>query len=162
MRVIGIDPGYERLGIAILEKGEEKEEVIFSECFQTSKELDFNQRLKLISGRIEEIISRFGPETLAIETLFFNTNQKTAMKVSEVCGAIMSLCLLKNLQVYEFTPLQIKIAVTGYGRSDKKQVISMVRNLIEIKESVKMDDEFDAIAVGLTYLASEKFLKRMS
>ena len=81
------------------------------------------------------------------------------MKVSEVRGAIMSLCWSKNLEVYEFTPLQIKIAVTGYGRSDKKQIIEMVKNLVEIDSSKKSDDEFDAIAVALTYLASEKSLR---
>jgi crossover junction endodeoxyribonuclease RuvC len=157
MIVLGIDPGYERLGIAIIENGQ-KEKVLYSDCFKTPKEEEFKKRLSLISKEIDRVISKFKPTKLAIENLFFNKNQKTVMRVSEVRGAIISLALLKGLEVYEFTPLQIKIAITGYGRSDKKQVIDMIRNLVNIGENIRIDDEFDAIAVALTFTASEKSL----
>ena len=159
MKVLGIDPGYERVGISVLGKEDNQKEILFySTCFKTPKELDFTERLELISKKIKEVIKKFKPEALSIENLFFNKNQKTVMRVSEVRGAIISIALSKKLKVREFTPLQIKIAVTGYGRSDKKQVISMVKNLMEIKKNIKTDDEYDAIAVGLTFLASEKML----
>jgi crossover junction endodeoxyribonuclease RuvC len=160
MRVIGIDPGYGRLGIAILEKGNlsNKETLLYSECIETNKDLEFTDRLQIISKKIGGIVDEFAPESLAIENLFFNTNQKTAMRVAEARGAIINLALSKNLKVYEFTPLQIKVAITGHGRSDKKQVTNMLKNLIEVKKDIKVDDEYDAIAIGLTYFASKKGL----
>jgi len=93
---------------------------------------------------------------MAIENLFFNSNQKTALKVSEARGIIMYQALSGGLKVFEYTPLQIKIAITGYGRGDKKQVTDMLHHLIKIDKKIKYDDEYDAIAVGLTHLASHK------
>jgi crossover junction endodeoxyribonuclease RuvC len=156
MIIIGIDPGYERLGVAILEKKNQKETLLYSDCFKTPKELDFTKRLDLLSKEVLGLIDKFKPNTLAIENLFFNKNQKTVMKVSEVRGAIMNIALSKNLRIEEFTPLQIKIAITGYGRSDKNQIISMVKHLIKIEKETIQDDEFDAIAVALTCFASQK------
>ena len=160
MRIIGIDPGYEKIGIAVLEKEDNQKEVlVYSDCFKTSRELLFTERLKLISKEVEKIIKKFKPEGLAIENLFFKNNQKTGMRVAEVRGAVINIALSKNLFVREFTPIQIKVGVTGYGRSDKKQVISMVKNLIKIDSNKKEDDEFDAIAVALTSIASEKMFQ---
>lgn len=156
MKVIGIDPGYERLGVSVVEKNNDKEKLLYSNCIKTPKNSDFNHRLEIISRNITELIEEFSPENLAIESLFFNKNQKTVMRVSEVKGAIINIALTNKLKVYEFTPLQIKVAVTGYGRSDKRQVISMVKNLIEIEKDIKTDDEFDAIAVAITFFASQK------
>ena len=158
MRILGIDPGFERLGVAILEKnkGDKKERVLFSECFKTSAKLEFPERLFLIGKEIKKIIKKFQPEILAIETLFFTSNQKTVMGVSEARGVIMYQALLNQIPVFEYTPLQIKIAVTGYGRGDKKQVTEMVTRLIKIEKEIKHDDEYDAIAVGLTHLASHR------
>lgn len=159
MKIIAIDPGYERLGIAILEKKEgQKETLLFSECFQTSSKLPHYQRLGNIYKRIEEILKEYKPKYLAIENLFFNTNQKTAMMVSEARGTIISLCVAKNLEVKEFTPLQIKSAVTGHGRSDKNSVIKMIPLLIKINKKIKHDDEYDAIAVGLTFFATHSVI----
>jgi len=155
MKILAIDPGYERLGIAILEKDSSfKENLIFSECFKTSKDLPHDERLGLIGEEIRKVINEYKPDTLSIESLFFNTNQKTVMKVSEARGAIISECRMNDLSVFEYTPLQIKVAVTGYGRSDKNSVIKMIPHLIEIKKDIKYDDEYDAIAVGLTHFAS--------
>lgn len=156
MRIVSIDPGYERLGIAIIEKENSKEELLFSECFKTSPKISHNERLRLIGQEIESVIEKFKPEALSVETLFFKNNQKTGMKVSEARGVILYVASVKGLEVKEFSPMDIKIAVTGYGMSDKEQVIFMVKKLIKIDKEIKYDDEYDAIAVGLTYFATKK------
>lgn len=154
MRILAIDPGYERLGIAILEKEEcQKELVLFSDCFQTSPKDTHSERLLKIGEYLETVIEKYSPKLLAIETLFFNTNQKTATKVSEARGLMLYCASRKGLMVFEYSPPQIKVAVTGYGRSDKKAVTMMVKNLIVIEKEIKFDDEYDAIAVGLTHFA---------
>lgn len=155
MKVLAIDPGYDRLGIAVVEK-ENEEKLIFSETFSTDKKLDFIERLFLVSSEVEKIIKRYQPEYFAIEKLFFNTNQKTATNVSEVRGALIFVALKAGLKVFEYTPLQIKTAVTGYGRADKKQMITMLEKLIKIEKEIKHDDEYDAIACALTFFASER------
>jgi len=156
MKIISIDPGYERAGIAILEKenSSNKEVLLYSDCFQTSIKNSFEDRLKYIGEEIQRLIQEYKPEILAIESLFFNSNQKTALKVSEAKGMMKYIALVNGLEVKEFTPLQIKIAITGYGRSDKNQVTIMTTHLINIEKKVKYDDEYDAIAIGLTYFAT--------
>ena len=157
MKIISIDPGYERVGIAIIEKEDgQKEKLIYSDCFKTSAKLPLTERLFLIGQEINKIIREYGAKALAIETLFFTHNQKTVMGVSEARGVIMYQAMLNKIPVFEYTPLQIKIAVTGYGKSDKKQVTDMVLRLIKIEKKIKHDDEYDAIAVGLTHLASHR------
>lgn len=158
MKIISIDPGYERLGIAILEKpssGETagKERLIFSECFKTSSKLPHYERLSLIGNRVKEIIKKYKPEALATEKLFFSGNQKTAMLVAEARGVILYTGSSLGLQVFEYTPNNVKIAITGYGRSEKRQMIDMVKKLIVVSKKTNSDDEFDAIAIGLTHLA---------
>lgn len=159
MIVLAIDPGYERLGIAVIEKNKNiKEVILFSECFRTSAKLDFYERLLLIGDRIYEIIKKFSPTALSIENLFINTNQKTAMRISEVRGAVLYAAKSAGLSIKEFTPLQIKLAVTGNGKSSKNEVIKMVNLLTQKarnspKNKVTLDDEYDAIAVGLAYFA---------
>ena len=100
---------------------------------------------------------KYKPEALAMETLFFNSNQKTAMNVAEARGAITYLAMKHGLTFSQYTPLQIKIAVTGSGRADKKQVISMIERLIITNKEVAQDDEYDAIACGLTFFASKSY-----
>ncbi len=156
MKIISIDPGYERIGIAILEKetSSKKEVLLYSECFQTCAKDCFEDRLKEIGQELEKIIKKYKPKVLAIESLFFNSNQKTALMVSEAKGVMKYIALVNDLKVFEYTPLQIKIAITGYGRSTKDQILSMLPHLINIEKEVKYDDEYDAIAIGLTYFAS--------
>ena len=157
MKILSIDPGYERVGIAVLEKAD-KEKLVYSDCFKTSKEFSFIERLELIGQEVERVIEEYKPEALAIEKLFFNSNQKTATNVSEVRGALIYIALKNKLKVFEYTPLQIKVAVAGDGHGDKTQVITMLKNLIKIEKQIKYDDEYDAIAVGLTCFASERNL----
>ena len=153
MKVLAIDPGYERIGIAVIEKVNGKEKLIFSSTFKTLKKDKFIDRMFQIGQEIEKIIEKYHPEFFAIEKLFFNTNQKTATNVSEIRGALIYLALRNNLKVFEYTPLQIKVAVTGQGRADKKQVMFMIERLIKIENEIKYDDEYDAIACGLTFFA---------
>ena len=166
MKIISIDPGYERLGIAVLEKLPRgkisgKEKLIFSECFKTSNKLEHHERLTLIGNRVKEIIKKYKPEQMATEKLFFSGNQKTAMLVAEARGVILYTGSSLGLEVFEYTPNSVKIAITGYGRSEKRQMISMVEKLIDVKTPAlgnasgwgKSDDEFDAIAIGLTHFA---------
>lgn len=159
IKILSIDPGYERVGIAVVEKVGREEELIYSTCFKTSAEIPFTERLELIGSEVEKIIKKFEPKAFAIEKLFFNTNQKTATMVSEVRGALIYTALKNKLKVFEYTPLQIKVAVCGDGHGDKEQVIAMVKNLIQIEKEIKYDDEYDAIAVGLTCFASERNLQ---
>lgn len=157
MKIIAIDPGYERVGIAILEKvSGGKEAIIFSECFKTSAKESPETRLKLIGEEVSKLIKKYEPKALAIETLFFKNNAKTAMKVSEARGVMLYEAAKNGLMVSEFTPLEIKVAVTGYGKSEKEQVTAMVKKLIRIEKELRYDDEYDAIAVGLTYFATSR------
>lgn len=170
MKILGIDPGFERLGIAILEKparnassitnagGDkgQKEQVVFSECFKTSNKLDFSERLKLIGEEMKRVIKKYKPEVLAIETLFLNTNQKTVMHVAEARGVVIYEASQARLKIFEASPPQIKIATTGYGKANKKQMIKMVKILVKIADSKTSDDELDAIAIALTASASLK------
>ncbi len=157
MRILGIDPGFERLGIAILEKNKnEKECVVFSECFKTSSKLPFGDRLVLIGEEVKNIIKKYKPDVLAIETLFLTTNQKTVMHVAEARGVVLYEAVNAGLKVFEASPPQIKIATTGYGKATKEQMIKMVKLLVEIDVSKKSDDELDAVAIALTALAHLK------
>ena len=158
MKILGIDPGFERLGIAVVEKNKgEKEKLVFSECFKTSKTLDFSERLVLLGKEIEAVIEKHQPSHMGVETLYIETNQKTAMRVSEARGVVIFLAAKNGLRICEYTPLQIKAAVTGYGKADKQAVMNMVPKLIQIDVVHKMiDDELDAIAVALTTCAHER------
>ena len=159
MIILGIDPGFERLGIAILEKNkkDKKEKVLFSECFKTSAKLEFSERLFLIGKEIKTVIKKFKPNVLAIETLFLTTNQKTVMRVAEARGVVIYEASLEMLKIFEASPPQIKIATTGYGKANKEQVMKMVKILVDISELKTSDDELDAIAVALTAFAHMRF-----
>ncbi len=157
MRIIAIDPGYERLGIAIMEKNpKSKEVVIYSDCFFTPKGLPHHERLAMLGKEIKRCILEYKPEALAIEELFFSKNQTTAMLVAEARGVIMYEASSQGLKVFEYKPAHIKIAVTGQGNSDKEHIIAMVPKLVEISKAIKYDDEYDAIAIGITFFATEK------
>lgn len=155
--ILGIDPGFERLGISILSKIKgQKEELVHSECFKTKASLPFNERLGQIGDRLEEIIRKYKPQILGIENLFLTTNQTTVMRVAETRGVIIYIAEKNGLLIREYTPLQIKVAVTGYGKADKKQVMNMVPKLVRMENNKTSDDELDAIAVAITTIASEK------
>jgi crossover junction endodeoxyribonuclease RuvC len=158
MRILGIDPGFERLGIAILEKNvhDRKERVLFSECFKTSATLDFSERLALIGDKVRGIISAYTPDVLSIETLFLTTNQKTVMRVSEARGVVLYEATKAGLRIFEASPPAIKMATTGYGKATKEEIIKMVHLLVDMDKSKKSDDELDAVAIALTAFAHHK------
>lgn len=156
MKILAIDPGFERVGIAVLEKSSgQKDKVIYSTCFKTSAKIPFHARLTAIGNEIEDTIKKYKPIALAIEKLYFTTNQKTVMGVSEARGVIVYSASRNGLLIFEYTPPQIKVAVTGYGKADKAMVMIMLPKLIDINTKSQSDDELDAIAIGLTCLARE-------
>lgn len=146
-RILGIDPGYGRLGYAILERDNAKEKLITAGCIETPPSDTYEKRLETIGRTLETLIRDFNPSGIAIEKLFMSTNQKTVMRVAETRG--VALYLASGLAVYEFSPPEIKLAVTGYGRADKKQVEAMVRMIFKPAGSLR-DDAIDAIAIAFT------------
>jgi crossover junction endodeoxyribonuclease RuvC len=151
MKILGIDPGYDRVGIAVIENNI----LLHSECFSTNPKEDFHLRLKGVGMRINKVILDYSPDVMAIESLFITKNQKTAMKVAEARGVISYEASLKNIPIFEYSPPQIKVAITGHGGSDKTQIIKMIPLLLKIKAKKALDDEYDAIAVALTCQAHE-------
>ncbi|MEK7569442.1 MAG: crossover junction endodeoxyribonuclease RuvC [Patescibacteria group bacterium] len=161
MKVLGVDPGYERLGLAVLEKKGGREAVLYSSCFKTGSDLEFSERLLLISKEVKELIKNFQPDVLAVETLYLGTNQKTAMRVSEVRGVVINEGKSGGLRIFEASPPAIKLAVTGSGRADKAQIKKMLKMLVKIDEAIISDDELDSIAIALTafsYIRSERVI----
>ena len=155
MRVIGIDPGYDRLGVAIMDKNF----LLHSACLTTQRGSPFGERLYLLIEEVEKLIKKWKPDTLGMEKVYFKSNQKTAMGVAEVRGAIIYLAGKHRLSLTEYAPAQIKSALTGHGRADKNQVAKMVENLLKMKKKPKYDDEYDAIAVALTCFAHQGLAK---
>ena len=159
MRILAIDPGYERLGVAVIEKpsgGRGKESLVYSDCFKTDAKLPHGERLALVGAELDRLMGEYAPQAVCLETLFFSKNQTTALKVAEVRGVILFLAARRGLRIYEYGPMEIKVAVTGYGKSDKAAVTAMVGKLIRIEKKIAHEDEYDAIAVGLTCLAIDK------
>lgn len=151
--ILGIDPGIERLGIAILKidpLAKTKEELVFSECFNTSKNEPHADRLSKINEHIITIINKYSPTVIAIEKLFFTVNKKTALMVAEARGAVLCAIGQKNIKVIELSPTEIKQAVAGYGRATKADIIKMVPKIISMPTKSMQDDEIDAIAVALS------------
>src|SRR3989344_2090897 len=162
MKILAVDPGFERMGVAIIERahGSEKPRVLYSACVKTNPKDAFHLRLKVLGEALQKTIAAHKPEALAIERLFFSNNQQTALSVAEARGVAVYEAARHDLSFFEYTPIQIKLAVTGYGRAAKNQVIAMTQTLADfddmekkIRGKTRSDDEFDAIAVGLTHFA---------
>ncbi|MDO8518193.1 MAG: crossover junction endodeoxyribonuclease RuvC [bacterium] len=168
-RVLAFDPGFERLGVAVVEKVagnpstplRAREVLLYSACIRTDAKLSFSQRLCKLGQEAEVLIKKWEPDAVALEDIYFAKNAKTAMKVAEVRGMLAYIAVSRGVALFEYTPLQVKVAVTGHGRSDKQAVASMVLRLLGLQTLPAgrqgLDDEMDAIAVGLTCLACEKF-----
>jgi crossover junction endodeoxyribonuclease RuvC len=157
MIILGIDPGYDRLGIAILEKPlRGKEIVLYSNCLQTSSKDNIYNRLKQVGEEVSRILYEFKPNAMALETLFITKNQKTAMRVAEARGIIIYEAVKRDIAVFEYSPMQIKVAVSSDGSSDKQRMMKMVELLVVLPDKKAQDDEYDAIAVALTHAARFK------
>ena len=156
MKVLAIDPGYGRCGVAVVEKSDNKETLLYSACIETSAKNDFTMRLSTVVDECERLLKKYTPDALALEKLYFNANQKTAMRVAEVRGALINTAVTHGVPVFEYTPGQVKSAAAGSGSADKRQIATMLHALIQIDKEIRHDDEYDAIAVGITHLARHR------
>lgn len=148
MIILGIDPGTTRIGFGVVEKNKNRLSPIAYGLI-SQKEKDKYQALKEIVHELNKIIKLYKPESAAIEKLFFFKNQKTVMAVSEMRGVLMSVLAQNNIPIHEFTPLQVKQAVSGYGRAGKNQVGDMVKLILGIKTPITPDDAADGLAIAI-------------
>ncbi|MCF6462752.1 crossover junction endodeoxyribonuclease RuvC [Clostridium sp. Cult1] len=157
MIILGIDPGLAIVGFGVIEYKGNKYRVIDYGVIRTDSNTLFPERLKIIYDELTKLMDKYNPEDLAIEELFFNKNVKTAIQVGQARGVEILSAINKGLQVYEYTPLQIKQSVVGYGRADKRQVQEMVKLLLNLKEIPKPDDAADALAVAICHSSCLNF-----
>ena len=145
--ILAIDPGYDRVGVAIVKQGRPSE-LLHSECIETNKKDLQEKRLRDVYDRVTTVIQKWQPTHLALETLFFSVNKKTAIKVAEFRGVIVLLAGLHSLPLLELSPQEVKQAMTGVGNASKEQVQKMVALTLKLDINGKIDDEIDAIALG--------------
>lgn len=167
MRVLGIDPGIAITGVAIVEEEAGKFKLLYSTAIVTNAKQETSERLLLISQKISDIVKTQKPDCAVLEKLFFNTNAKTAFAVGQARGVIINAISIydlrftkKRIPIIEYTPLQVKMALTGYGRADKVQIQKMVSRILGLKEDLKPDDVADGAAVALTHLFNYKMSKK--
>lgn len=154
MIILGIDPGYAIVGIGVIEYKGNKFRTLEYNAITTSAHTLTSQRLKMIYDEINMFLDKYKPDAVAIEELFFNNNAKTAIAVAQARGVLVVSCANKGVPIYEYTPLQIKQAVTGYGRADKNQIQQMVKMLLNLNAIPKPDDAADALAVAICHAHS--------
>ena len=159
MIILGIDPGYARVGWGVLEVQNSEFRIKNYGCIETLKTSESQDRLVDIYKQVSVLIKKYKPDVLAIEELFFTNNAKTAFKVGEARGVIILAGAMQKIPIFSYTPLQVKIAVTGYGNADKGQVGRMIKAILQLKDIPKLDDTADAIAVALTHAFTNKKLK---
>lgn len=151
LRILGIDPGYAIVGFGVLDYDGRDFSVVNFGTITTPAGMDFEDRLEIIYRDMNEVINTYHPEAMSLEKLFFNTNHTTAIDVAQARGVIL-LCAKQNgVTVFEYTPLQVKNSVVGYGKAEKKQVQQMTRSLLRLKEVPKPDDTADALALAITH-----------
>lgn len=156
MKILGIDPGIGRCGWAVIEaKGQKLTATSFG-CIETLATTNREKRLEIVHKEISKLIKTYSPKVMAIEELFFGNNAKTAFIVGEARGVILLSASENNLPVSIYNPLEVKVALTGYGKAQKSQVGQMVKVLLKLKEIPKPDDTTDALAVAITYAFSAK------
>lgn len=158
--ILSIDPGYERCGLAIFENSKEPI-LITSECIRTDSKTDHAIRLQKIFESVSEKIKIYKPTIIAIETLFFSMNKKTAIKVSEARGVVLCAAAMAHLEVLELSPQAIKLSLTGSGNADKNSIQKMVSRILKKDISKMIDDEIDAIAIGLASIEELRVKKLM-
>ena len=154
MIILGIDPGIAIVGWGVIEYNASHFTVLGYGALETPAGMDTEERLSLIYDGIGKLIDTYKPDCMAVEELFFNTNQTTAIRVAEARGVIITRAFRKGVKVSEYTPLQVKQAVVGYGRAEKKQVITMVTMLLGLKKPPKPDDTADALAIAVCHAHS--------
>lgn len=157
MRILGIDPGTGILGFGVVDVRGGKERLVDAGVIRTPVHEDDAVRLETIYDELQDIISQTKPTHMAVEKLFFARNVTTAITVAQARGVVLLAGKQAGLEIFEYTPLQIKMAITGYGRADKKQIQEMVRLHLGLTEAPKPDDCADALAAALTHAQSRKF-----
>ena len=156
MRILAIDPGFDRMGLAVLEGDPSRPTHVWSDCVLPPKGASA-ERLAVIHAAVAEAIKKHTPDAVAIESLFWSTNNKrSALGVAEARGAALAAAAEAGLLVSEHSPQQVKLAVTGYGASDKKAVAQMVPRLVTLPPKKRLDDEIDAIALGICALSTRR------
>jgi crossover junction endodeoxyribonuclease RuvC len=153
MVILGIDPGLATLGWGVITHNQHKQTLVKYGCIITPPDQPFPMRLLSIRTELEEIIADYSPDEIAFEELFFARNVTTALTVGAARGVCVAVAARHTNQLYEYTPMQVKQALTGYGRADKKQIQEMVKLLLTLPEIPKPDDAADALAVALTHAA---------
>lgn len=161
MKILGIDPGYAILGYGVVEKIGNKFTVLGYGAVETDKNMAMPDRLKVLYTDLMEIIAKYNPDVASVEELFFNTNVKTAILVGQARGVAIVACANSGLDIFEYTPLQIKQGLVGYGRADKKQVQAMVQRILNLKEVPKPDDTADALAAAICHGHSAEYHDKM-
>lgn len=161
MRILGIDPGFAITGYSIIDYIGNKFNLINSGAITTKAGVAFPLRLTKIYDDLQTIVDEYKPDAISVEELFFNQNVKTAINVAQARGIILIVGCKNNIPTYEYTPLQVKQAVAGYGRADKIQVQKMVKAILNAKELPKLDDITDSMAIGICHAHSAKFAQKL-
>lgn len=151
MRIMGIDPGYAIVGYGVLDYSSNRFSVVGFGAVTTAADMPFERRLLAIYDDMKCLLEMYKPDELSVEKLFFNTNQKTVIDVAQARGVTLLPAIQAGLPIYEYTPLQVKSSITGYGRAEKQQVQELVRSILHLKEVPKPDDTADAVALAITH-----------
>ena len=150
--VLGIDPGYATVGFGVVHGVRDRMTALAWGAIQTAADTPFDKRLEDIFDGVTELIEKFKPDAVSIEELFFNTNQKTVIGVGQARGVIVLAATKKNIPIAEYTPLQVKNSIVGYGRAEKKQVMELTRIQLNLPKTPKPDDAADALALAMTHI----------
>lgn len=159
MIILGIDPGFAIVGVGVIEYKGNKFRVIDYYAITTKAGLAIEDRLKLIYDGLDDVIKKYNPDCMAIEELFFNNNAKTAIQVGQARGVILLAAVNHGVQIFEYTPLQVKQSVVGYGRAEKTQIQQMTKAILNLKSVPKPDDVADALAIAICHAHSNKMVK---
>ncbi len=159
MIILGVDPGIGRCGWGVVEVSSGKAKALDFGCIETTPNGKIEERLSIINTKIKSLIKDYNPDCMSIEELFFGSNSKTALVVGQARGVILLSAGENKIPTAVYTPLQVKMAITGYGRADKNQIAQMVKILLKLKELPKIDDTTDALAIALTHAFSAKMGK---
>ena len=157
MRILGIDPGVAITGYSIIEENDNDYFCIASGCIRTASDSEPELRLLTIYDRITELVEEYSPQALVVEKIFFSKNVRTAFQVGEARGVVLLAAARAGILLFEYTPLQVKQAVAGYGKAEKAQVQKMVQLLLKLQRQPAVDDEADAMAVALCHLQNRRF-----
>ena len=158
MIILGIDPGFAIVGVGVIQYEGNKFKVIDYYAITTKAGLKLEERLKIIYDGINETIKKYKPDYMAIEELFFNSNAKTAIAVGQARGVILLSAIENNVEIYEYTPLQVKQAVVGYGRAEKSQIQQMTKAILNLDKIPKPDDVADALAISICHAHSHRMV----